>query len=117
MNDNYATSFLLQTHSLPNLPEEYLLALVGSVKRLGSRLPNSIPPLFVEFVENFNPRPYDIEVLKGFYTFSKNVPASCKWLSRVENLNALIVDPLVYQLEESGQIVEEFLSRSTLFSS
>jgi hypothetical protein len=38
---------------------------------LGKKLPVAIPPLYVSFVENFDPRPYDVQLLKEFYEFTK----------------------------------------------
>ena len=116
MTHNYALSFLLQTYALNYFPESYLLALLKAVETMGNKIPNAIPPLFAQFVENFDPTPYPVELLKRFFAFTKIVPCSCKWLARVPDLNPLIVNAITLQLEESGPVALEFLSRFRLFS-
>lgn len=109
MNKNFALSFLLQTHSLEAYPLSYLPALMKAFKTLGKKLPAAILSLFVSFVENFTPQSYDTHLLKEFFEFTKQIPCSCTWLTKVPDLNPLVVDPSTLMLDESAIIVEEFL--------
>jgi len=88
-----------------------LPALLKTVKRLGDNTITPILPLFASFVDNFDPRPYSEELLQDFFAFSKKVSSTCKWLSRVQNLESLIVRPIDYKIEQSGAIIDEFLTR------
>ena len=102
---------------MEDLPEEYIPSLIRIIEVLGaSNIPKHLFPLFSTFLDSFDPSVHEHLDLKILYDFSKQVGCSLTWLSKLNDITYLVVDPLTLTLPESGHLVDSFLSQLSLFS-
>jgi hypothetical protein len=100
-----------------NLSEEYVPALIKVLKVLGTdKIPKHVYPSFRSFMDLFDPSPYEHLDLKVLYDFSRKVGCKFTWLTKLNDVTYLVVDPTTLTEPESGHIVDSFLSQLSLFS-
>lgn len=69
-------------------------------------------------MDSFDPSVYEEDALdlKLVYEFSKKVGCSLIWLTRLNDITHIVVDPSTLTEPESGPLVDSFLSQLSLFS-
>ena len=69
-------------------------------------------------MDSFDPTLYNEDEidLKVVYEFSKKVDCNLSWLSKLNDVTHLVVDPSTLTEKESGPLVDAFLSQLSLFS-
>ena len=100
-----------------SLPDAYIPSLIRVLEVLGvNNIPRHLFPVFSTFLDSFDPSAHEHLDLKVLYDFSKKVGCSLTWLSKLNDITYLVVDPSTLTLSESGPLVDSFLSQLSLFS-